>query len=111
MLTFNAEAAAGKREPAVPPKIAAARNAAIAAVIAATGGTTERLSPDVEGPARRLGRAIGDRVLAFAKEQGWLEKTEALEPAAVQALPPKKPEKKSDNRPDQPDDEPGQPKT
>ena len=73
VLGFNAEIAMGKREPAVPPKIAAARNAAIASVITTSGGSAERLSPDVEGPARRLGRAIGERVLAFAKEQGWME--------------------------------------
>lgn len=70
VLTFDAEPA--KREAAVPPKVAAAHNAAIAAVVTSAGSSTERLSPDVEVPARRLGRAIADRVLAFAKEQGWL---------------------------------------
>ena len=51
----------------------AARNAEIAGVVASTGSPNERLSPDVEVPARRLGRAIADRVLVYAKEQGWLE--------------------------------------
>ncbi|HUL87530.1 MAG TPA: hypothetical protein VLU23_05035 [Pseudolabrys sp.] len=71
VLAFNAEVVAGKRDPAVPPKIAAARNATINSLVAASGGPTERLSPDVEGLARGLGRKIGERVLAFAKEQGW----------------------------------------
>ena len=38
----------------------------------ALGALDERLSPDVEVPARRLGRAIADRVLVYAKEKGWL---------------------------------------
>lgn len=72
VLTFDVEAAAARREPALPPKVAAARNAEIAGIVAATGSPNERLSPDVEVPARRLGRAIADRVLVYAKEQGWL---------------------------------------
>jgi hypothetical protein len=70
VLTFNTEPA--KSEPAPPPKVAAARNAAIAGIVASAGGPNERLSPDVEVPARRLGRAIAERVLAFAGQQGWL---------------------------------------
>ena len=72
VLTFDVEPMAARREPAVPPKVAAARNAEIAGVVASTGSPNERLSPDVEVPARRLGRAIADRVLVYAKEQGWL---------------------------------------
>jgi hypothetical protein len=72
VLTFDVEPTAARREPAVPPKVAAARNAEIAGVVASTGSPNERLSPDVEGPARRLGRAIADRVLVYAKEKGWL---------------------------------------
>jgi len=72
VLTFDVEPAAAKRESAVPPKVAAARNAEIAAIVASTGSPNERLSPDVEVPARRLGQAIADRVLVYAKEQGWL---------------------------------------
>jgi len=87
VLTFNAEATAPKREPAVPPKVAAGRNAAIASIIAANGGATERLSPDVEAPARRLGRAIADRILAFAKEQGWLELAAPAAPAVSRTTP------------------------
>jgi hypothetical protein len=72
VLTFDVEPTAAKREPAVPPKVAAARNAEIAAVVASTGSPNEPLSADVEVSARRLGRAIADRVLVYAKEQGWL---------------------------------------
>lgn len=72
LLTFDVEPAAAIREPAVPPKVAAARNAEIAGIVASTGSPNERLSPDVEVAARRLGRAIADRVLAYAKDQGWL---------------------------------------
>jgi hypothetical protein len=71
VLTFDVEPSA-KREPAVPPKVAAARNAEIAGIVASTGSSNERLSPDVEVAARRLGRAIAGRVLVYAKEQGWL---------------------------------------
>jgi len=81
LLTFNVESA-GKRESPVSAKVAAARNAAIASVVAANGGSTERLSPDVEAPARRVGRAIGERLLGYAKEQGWLE-----QPAVAEARP------------------------
>jgi len=102
-LTFNAEATAPKREPAVPPKVAAARNAAIASIIATGGGSTERLSPDVEAPARRLGRAIADRILAFAKEQGWLEPapSAAPRPAIVEPAPPPSPDQVPEENPDQ----------
>jgi hypothetical protein len=85
VLTFDAEPA--KREAAMPPKVAAARNATIAGVVASTGGSVERLSPDVEVPARRLGRAIADRVLAFAKEQGWLTPPPPAEPAPAVPTP------------------------
>lgn len=92
VLTFDAEPSAAKREPAVPPKVAAARNAEIAGIVASTGGSNERLSPDVEIPARRLGRAIADRVLAYAKDQGWLtppgQGTEASAPKNNPDNPP-----------------------
>ena len=78
----------------------AARNTAIASVIASTGSPTERLSGDVEAQARSLGRAMGDKIVAFAKEQGWLEKPEVAEGGAEpkpkklsQARPEKKPAK------------------
>ena len=69
MLTFDVEPTAARREPAVPPKVAAARNAEIAGVVASTGSPNERLSPDVEVPARRLGHAVANQVLVYVN--GW----------------------------------------
>jgi len=82
MQPFNIGPIPARREPPVPPKVAAARNAAIAAAVAAVGGPKERLSPEVENSARRLGSAIAERVVAFGKEQGWLGA-----PAAAPATP------------------------
>jgi len=97
VLTFDAEPA--KREAAVPPKVAAARNAAIAGIVASMGGSNEKLSPDVEQPARRLGRAIADRVLVYAKEQGWLTPPAAEPPPAAPAAPPLEPAEPAPERP------------
>ena len=79
--TFNVQTVAAKREPPVPPKVAAARNASIASVVVALGSPAERLSPDVEAIARRLGRAAAERVIALAKEQGWIGAPETKPPA------------------------------
>ncbi|MCK9918901.1 hypothetical protein MXD81_58235 [Microbacteriaceae bacterium K1510] len=60
----------------------AAMNNTITAIIASTGSPTDKLSPDVEGPARAIGRAAGERIVAYAKEQGWTaEQVAAAEPA------------------------------
>jgi len=94
LASFAAESA---RKAAAAP---ASRNAAIISVVGAAGSPTERLSPDVEAPARMLGRAIGEKIVAFAKEQGWLEKPEVAEATEGGSepkpakLPPPKPEKK-----------------
>jgi hypothetical protein len=86
---FVAESA---RKPAAVP---ASRNAAIVAVVGAAGSPSERLSPDVEAQARSLGRAAGEKIMAFAREQGWLKADEAApEPAKpARARPEKKPAK------------------
>ena len=68
LLAFNADAKAAGKPPA--GKQAAARNTAIATVLAAEKAAREKLSPDVEAQARRLGRAVGENVVAYAKEQG-----------------------------------------
>lgn len=70
LLAFNADAKAAGKSPA--GKQAAARNTAIATVLAAEKAASEKLSPDVEAQARRLGLAVGEKVVAFAKEQSWL---------------------------------------
>jgi len=102
LLTFNVESAGGKREAPVSAKVAAARNAAIASVVAANGGPAERLSPDVEAPARRLGRAIGERLLGYAKEQGWLEQPAVAEarPKAAEPAPQALSKPRSDDAPE-----------
>jgi hypothetical protein len=95
LLSFSADAkGAGK-----PPtgKLAAARNADIAAALKDEDSGQEKLSPDVETQARRIGRAVGDRIVAYAKEKGWLGKAEAGESGPV-ALPKPKPEQKPDKK-------------
>ena len=94
LLTFSADAKDAGKLPA--GKQAAAFNAAIAAALAAEKAAPERLSPDVEAQARRLGRAAGEKVVAYAKEQGWLEKPAGAEaqPAEQVKLPEPKPAQK-----------------
>ncbi|HEY7230238.1 MAG TPA: hypothetical protein VH558_07705 [Pseudolabrys sp.] len=87
ILNFNIESSAAKSEAVLSPKAAAARNAALAEIVAAGGRPNERLSADVEVPARRLGRAIADRVIAFAKEEGWLTPPAAPEPKTADPPP------------------------
>jgi len=96
VLTFTADAQSGRRPPALPAQAAAARNAEIAAALAAENAAPEKLSPDVEAQARSLGRAIGEKIVAYAKEHDWLEAPQvaaAPEPAAEQRvrLPDAKP--------------------
>ena len=89
LASFTAESA---RKPATVP---ASRNAAIISVVSAAGSPAERLSPDVEAQARILGRAAGEKIVAFAREQGWLEKAaEAGPEEKPKKLPQAKPEKK-----------------
>jgi hypothetical protein len=86
-----------------PPvgKQAAARNAAIAAVLAAEKAAPEKLSPDVEVQARGIGRAVGEKLVAYAKVQGWIAAPQATEtpdePVKLpQAKPAQKPKPKAD---------------
>jgi hypothetical protein len=99
LLTFSADAkGAGK-----PPtgKQAAARNAAIAEILTADKTAPEKLSPDVQVEARRIGRAAGDRIVAYAKEQGWLGKVAVGDEVQVQ-MPKPKPAPKPEKKPAQP---------
>ena len=88
-------------------KAAAAYNAAMAVALAAQNSAPEKLSPDVEGPVRRLGASIGDKVAAFAKEKGWAEivqpqpeaQGEAPQSAEQVKLPQPKPAQSSAARP------------
>ena len=79
LISFTAEPS---KKPVVTPP---ARNTAIMAVVAAAGSPAERLSPDVETPARSLGRAIGEKVIAYARDSGWIEKPAEPEPKKPQA--------------------------
>lgn len=89
LTSFTAES--GGRAGAPNAKLAAANNAAIAAALGAQNSAKEKLSPDVEAQARRLGRAAGERVLVYAKEQSWMAKPEGGEVA--EAAPDEKPAK------------------
>lgn len=101
LTAFAAES--GKR-PGAPSagKLAASRNAAIAASLAAANAATEKLSPDVEAQARGLGRVAGEKLVAFAKEQGWLAKGESAE-AALDDKPARLPASRPERKPAQPD--------
>jgi len=80
-------------------KQAAAQNAAIASALAAEKAAPEKLSPDVEAQSRKLGRAIGAKFVAYAKEQGWLEKPEGEAATdAIVKLPEPKPEAKPEKK-------------
>lgn len=89
LLAFVAEPAGG-RAPAGNAKATAAYNAAIAASLAAAKAAPEKLSPDVEAAARKIGRAAGDKIVGFAKAQGWLETPAGgkSEPATSEAPKP-----------------------
>lgn len=129
LLAFNADAKGAGKPPA--GKQTVAFNAAVAAVLADEKAAPEKLSPDVETQARRLGRAVGEKVVAYAKGQGWLAAPEAAaaQPEERVKLPEPKPAQKrvaakkpaaqkpaAQKRPDAPEDEeppdtfvPGQP--
>jgi hypothetical protein len=88
LATFAAEPG---RKAGPTGKAAAARNAEIAEALVAEKTGPEKLSPDVEAQARRLGQAIGDKIVAFAKEKGWMAKPEGEE-ATPQATPQSTPQ-------------------
>lgn len=92
LLSFVIEAPAGRKAPA--GKAAADNNETIASVLAAEDAAPEKLSPDVEAQARRLGDAVAGPIIAYAKEQGWLAKPEGAE-----AAPEEKPAKPQSKRP------------
>ena len=88
LLQFNAQMSGG-RAARLDRKQQMARNAAIEAALLAEGTPAVKLSPATEAQARQLGRAIGERIVAFAKERGWLAKAEVA--AATPAQPAPKP--------------------
>ena len=88
LLSFVTEPASGKKN--AGGKTAVAANAAIAEVLGDKAAV--KLSPDVEAAARSIGRAASDKIVAYAKEQGWLNKPE--EGLADEAKPGVKPDTK-----------------
>jgi hypothetical protein len=58
-----------------------ATSAAISAVTSVGGAAVEKLSADVEAQARSLGRAAAEKIVEYAKQQGWLEKPASTETA------------------------------
>ena len=76
LLSFTVHAQAARKRDAGGRKQTADRNAAIDATLAAEGTPPVKLSVDTEGQARQLGTAIGERIVAFARENGWLAKAE-----------------------------------
>ena len=65
---FTAEPSGGKQGAGKP---AAAFNGLVAEALASNKAAPEKLSPDVELAARRIGRGAGDKIVAFGKSQGW----------------------------------------
>jgi hypothetical protein len=85
LLTFTTEAESRRRPGAIiAAPIGAATSVAVSAAAAVGGVAAEKLSADVQAQARSLGHAAGERIVAYAKERGWLT------PAAVAAAPGEK---------------------
>lgn len=86
LLAFMTQAGSG-RQPG-----GAALSAAIATVLGAKSAPDVNLSPGVEAEARGLGRAIADKIIAYAEQQGWA--TKSYSPAQFEETRP------ATNRPD-----------
>ena len=69
-------------------KAATASNGEISNVLAGLEGGGEKLSSDVEAAARKIGRAAGEKIVAYARTQGWMNKSDAAEVAAAPAVKP-----------------------
>ena len=75
-----------------------ARNAEIAAVLATKSLPDVNLPPELETQARELGRAVAEKIVAYAVQQGWVNKADLPEPPAAanpveKKLAEKKPKK------------------
>ena len=90
LLAFSAEPAGGK--PAAG-KQAAATNALIAEALASNKVAPEKLSADVEAAARRIGRGVGDKIVAYGKTQGWFSGGDSAAVADAAPSPEEKPAK------------------
>ena len=88
LLTFTTQAEGARRPEG------AALSAAIATVLAAKSAPDVNLSPGVEAEARGLGRAIADKIVAYAEQQGWATKSYSLPPSEETKPVPTRPEKR-----------------
>jgi hypothetical protein len=90
LLAFTAQAQNGRQHrAAITGPAAAARNAAIVAALGAKSALAVKLSPNLEAQARELARAIADKIIAYALQQGWVNKADLPEPP-TDAQPTKK---------------------
>lgn len=73
LLSFTAESQSRRRPGAVATApVGMATGAAISAITAVGGAASEKLSADVEAQARALGHAAAEKIITYAKEQGWV---------------------------------------
>jgi len=97
---FTTDVQSGRKIPPGNKEAVTARNATIAEVLKIENALPERLSPNVEAQARALGRAIAEKIVAYAKQHDWMAKPEVAEAPAAgseehvripEARPPEKP--------------------
>jgi hypothetical protein len=94
LFIFTTQAKSGRQSgAAMTGPAAAARNADIAAVLAAKSVPAVNLSPNREAQARGLGRAVADKIVAYAVQQGWVSKADLPEPPVAAKSVQKKSEK------------------
>lgn len=94
LVTFTVQMQSGRQSSAATTGPAtAARNAEIAAVLATKSSPDVNLSPDLQAQTRRLGRAVADKIIAYAVQQGWVNKADLPEPPVAAKSGEKKPEK------------------
>ena len=80
LITFTAETQDRGR---ITHVAAAVKSEEIAAVLAAKSSPDVSLSPSVEAQAREFGRAIADKIVAYAMQQGWVNKSDLPEPPPI----------------------------
>lgn len=86
LFSFSAEGPRARPGAARNAEQGKTRDEDIAAALASENAVAEKLSPDVEAQARRLGNAIAAQIVAYARTQGWVSGAPAAKP-----VPPKKP--------------------
>ncbi len=93
LLTFTAQAQSGRQSGAAMTELGGpALNAAIATMLGAKSAPDVKLSPGVEAQARGLARAIADKIIAYARQQGWVTAADLAVPAEEAQLAQRKAE-------------------